>query len=268
MGKDPAVLFYTSDFLSGTSFFSMEERGQYITLLCEQHQLGFIPEDHFLQICGSLNCQVSKKFEQCEHGFFNQRMKIESDKRRSFCESRRNTIQKRYNKSTYVPTYVPTYVGHTNIRMENENENRNRTDIINENENIKKQKCPRLSEINSTHNSASSKKKQVIIPEHLQEIWPDYLLMRKSIKKPATDRAQRNVIAELGRLSPNDLDGQIGILEQSITETWQGVFPIKDKIQKKPLQKSFGRQEITFDELRDQAERIDLSCQNQHFGPQ
>lgn len=36
MAKALTVLFYTSDFLSGTSFFTMEERGQYITLLCEQ----------------------------------------------------------------------------------------------------------------------------------------------------------------------------------------------------------------------------------------
>lgn len=43
--KDPAVLFYTSDFLSGVTFLSMEQRGQYITLLCTQHQHGSIPEN-------------------------------------------------------------------------------------------------------------------------------------------------------------------------------------------------------------------------------
>lgn len=39
-GKDPAVLFYTSDFLSGCALMDMRERGQYITLLCLQRERG------------------------------------------------------------------------------------------------------------------------------------------------------------------------------------------------------------------------------------
>lgn len=38
--KDPAVLFYTSDFLSGCALMDMRERGQYITLLCLQRERG------------------------------------------------------------------------------------------------------------------------------------------------------------------------------------------------------------------------------------
>ena len=40
MERDPAFLFYSSDFLSGIADLNMEERGQYITLLCVQHQKG------------------------------------------------------------------------------------------------------------------------------------------------------------------------------------------------------------------------------------
>ena len=36
--KDPAFLFYSSDFLSGTMLMTDEEIGQYIKLLCLQHQ--------------------------------------------------------------------------------------------------------------------------------------------------------------------------------------------------------------------------------------
>ena len=38
--KDPAVLFYTSDFLGGAALMNMKERGQYITLLCLQRERG------------------------------------------------------------------------------------------------------------------------------------------------------------------------------------------------------------------------------------
>lgn len=88
--KDPAVLFYTKDFLTGTSFFSDAERGQYIRLLCEQHQNGHIPENHMVSVCLSLGSPVVKKFVQDKDGmYYNERMDIEIEKRRQFTESRR-----------------------------------------------------------------------------------------------------------------------------------------------------------------------------------
>jgi hypothetical protein len=50
MSKDPAVLFYSSDFLTGTLLMNYEERGQYITLLCLQHQKGHLTEKELKQI--------------------------------------------------------------------------------------------------------------------------------------------------------------------------------------------------------------------------
>lgn len=44
--KDPAFLFYTKDFISGTQDMSVCEVGAYIRLLCYQHQHGHIPTDH------------------------------------------------------------------------------------------------------------------------------------------------------------------------------------------------------------------------------
>ncbi len=45
MAKDPAVLFYTKDWLEGTVDMFPEEKGVYIDLLCYQHQKGFLPKD-------------------------------------------------------------------------------------------------------------------------------------------------------------------------------------------------------------------------------
>lgn len=53
MAKDPAVLFYTSDFLTGTALMNYEEKGRYIYLLCLQHQMGGISQDHMKIICES-----------------------------------------------------------------------------------------------------------------------------------------------------------------------------------------------------------------------
>lgn len=43
--KDPAFLFYSKDWLTGTSEYMPDEKGVYIDLLCYQHQNGSLPSD-------------------------------------------------------------------------------------------------------------------------------------------------------------------------------------------------------------------------------
>ena len=102
MSKDPAVLFYTSDFISGTLTMSDEQRGKYILLLCLQHQQGSLSKDDMLNICKSYDEKIFKKFNISEDGFYyNYRMKLESDKRKKYSESRsknRKNICKSYDE--------------------------------------------------------------------------------------------------------------------------------------------------------------------------
>lgn len=87
MAKDPAFLFYSSDFLTGTMFMTDEQVGIYIRLLCAQHQHGglinkiafnSIIKDHLL---------IRDKFIETEDGFFNQRLLNEMIKRKNKSES-------------------------------------------------------------------------------------------------------------------------------------------------------------------------------------
>ena len=64
MAKDPAILFYTSDFMSGTVTMTDEQRGQYIMLLCLQHQKCFLTEKDMLKICKSYDEDIWSKFEE------------------------------------------------------------------------------------------------------------------------------------------------------------------------------------------------------------
>jgi hypothetical protein len=59
----------------------------------------------------------------------------------------------------------------------------------------------------------------------------DFLEMRKKIRKPPTERAIELIMIELMKLSP-DVDEQILILEQSIKNSWQGVFALKEDFKK------------------------------------
>lgn len=89
MSKDPAILFYTGDFLNGCTDLTFEERGQYITLLCLQHQKGHLSEKTIRLTVGSVSVDVLSKFERDDDGFFyNQRLEDEINKRRHFLDTR------------------------------------------------------------------------------------------------------------------------------------------------------------------------------------
>lgn len=88
--KDPAFLFYPSDFLTGCTNLTMEERGQYISLLCIQHQTGHLSEKTIRLSVANVSVDVLSKFQQDENGlYFNARLEIEMDKRSQFVDSRR-----------------------------------------------------------------------------------------------------------------------------------------------------------------------------------
>jgi len=59
------------------------------------------------------------------------------------------------------------------------------------------------------------------------EVWKEFKVMRKKIKKPMTERAEELLIKKLNTLS-DDEEEQIAILNQSIMNCWLGVFPLKE----------------------------------------
>ena len=128
--KDPAFLFYSSDFLSGTMLMTDEEVGQYIKLLCLQHQKGHLKEKDMLNICKSYNEDIFSKFKKDEEGnYYNERLEYESNKRKAYSESRRNNRKKKETYEEDMKNICKSYEKH----MGNENENININ--ITENEN-------------------------------------------------------------------------------------------------------------------------------------
>ena len=67
----------------------------------------------------------------------------------------------------------------------------------------------------------------------------EFIKMRKAIKAPMTSNALKILLSKLDKLAPNDIycDTRIAILEQSIMNSWKGIFELKDTSNKK---KSFG----------------------------
>jgi hypothetical protein len=132
MAKDPAFLFYSSDFLNGVADLTMEERGQFITLLCLQHQKGTLTDKTIRLSLGSVSVDVLSKFSKDKDGnFFNERLSEEIEKRIQFTESRRNNGSKGGRPKNNTK---PLGLAKHNL-MEDVNENEN------EDININKSKC-------------------------------------------------------------------------------------------------------------------------------
>lgn len=114
--KDPAFLFYSNDFLSGTVLMSNEEVGIYIKLLCIQHQQGYLSSEDMTDMGATK--KILNKFKQDENGnYYNERLKYEANKRKNYTESRRNNL-----KNAHMSSHMET---HMDDHMENENINEN-----------------------------------------------------------------------------------------------------------------------------------------------
>jgi hypothetical protein len=91
MSKDPAFLFYSNDFYSGTRTMLPEERACYIDLLIYQHQIGTIPLDlkRVLMYCSGINeamliATLEAKFIKSDDGWHNEKLAQVIEERKTF----------------------------------------------------------------------------------------------------------------------------------------------------------------------------------------
>ena len=207
MPKDPAVLFYTSDFLSGTFTMTNEQVGMYIRLLCVQHQKGMLSEQDMLSICPNRDLAVWSKFDFKDGFYINNRMYSESEKRRNFTESRKKNLVSKSKKSHME--------SHMDSHMENENENEN--EIVNE---LIKVKNP------------------------FSEFFTSYWLKWKEYKakehkfKYKSEHSENSALNDLFKLSSGNEQTAIAIINQSISNGWKGFFELKNQTNVKPTRNS------------------------------
>jgi hypothetical protein len=201
MSKDPAVLLYTSDFLSGTFTMSDEQVGRYIRLLCLQHQKGKLTEKDMQSICKGYDSDVYEKFDLVDGYYINKRMYEEAEKRSKYTESRRNNASAKHMQK------------HMGNHMENENEN------INENKNRNVLVYP-SSEF-----------------QNLWEEWIDYKKEEHRDKYKST-KTEQKAIDNLVKLSAGDYKIAEEIVNNSIANKYKGLFkPIHNTQKQAPKNK-------------------------------
>lgn len=204
VNKDPAFLFYSSDFLTGTMFMSDTQIGKYIKILCTQHQKGHLSEKDMLKICKRYDKDIFEKFVKDEDGkYYNIRLEKEITKRREYSKSRSDN---RKNKISFENICF-SYVKH----MENENENIN------------------INDISYITSYIDNNKLNNII-----NLLIEYLNYRKSIKLPNT----KEVIDELIEfLKPYDKDEQEKIIKEAIKKGWKDFYPVSKKEKSNEMKK-------------------------------
>jgi hypothetical protein len=211
MAKDPAVLFYTNDFLTGTFTMSDEQVGKYIKLLCLQHQKGLLSEKDMLSICKSYDEDIFAKFIKTDAGFYNQRMKDEADKRKQYSESRRKNKMKKKDDEHMI-NISESYVTH----MENENED----EIIN----INKDK-------NISKNAKSKKEETelVFISEEWKGLWAEWKEYRLTETKKwfKSNKYEQMKINQLVKDSEEDLETAQKMVVQSMQKNWVDIYKLK-----------------------------------------
>ena len=62
----------------------------------------------------------------------------------------------------------------------------------------------------------------------LSEAMHDFEEMRKKMRRPLTEKAKEMILKKLAKLAGGDEEKEIAILQQSIMNGWQGVFPLHE----------------------------------------
>lgn len=88
-----------------------------------------------------------------------------------------------------------------------------------------------------------------VLVSEFENTFKDFLEMRIKIKKPATSKAISLIHKDLDKLSEGNVELKTAILNQSIKNSWQGVFPLKQE--DKPIKQ--GNNKTKFSSAKDEA---------------
>jgi len=121
MSKAPSFNFYYRDYAHGTRFFSFEEKGAYVELMCEQADNGHLDLKTIMIILGDychLWERISCKFEKDSNGlWYNERLDVELKKRKDYVESRKKNLN-----SAHMRNHMESHMAIANaIAIENIN---------------------------------------------------------------------------------------------------------------------------------------------------
>lgn len=200
--KNKSIAFYPEDFLSGVSFMNDKQVGQYIKLLCLQFKKGTLDKEDMESVSNN-DKKVLEKFSIDENGnYFNERMANEMVKRQIHAEKQREKVMKRWHKNDSDNVY------HGN------------TAVIPYVDTKKK-----LSSNTKRDRESVREKERYFDDTHLNDTFNEFLKLRTKLKAVNTERAVKLLISKLEDFDDNT---KLQMIEQSIENSWKGLFEIKN----------------------------------------
>ena len=131
--KNPAVLWYPSDFIAATIFWNNEQCGAYIRLLNCQFTLGHLSMDQMKSITND-EIVLSKFVKDKSGKYYNERLEKEIEKRQKYSESRsKNKLGKTKSYDNHMKNISKSHENHMGNININENININIIDYFNNN---------------------------------------------------------------------------------------------------------------------------------------
>ncbi len=228
MAKDPAFLFYSSDFLTGTMAMSDAEVGQYIRLLCYQHQSGHINAVAMQRLCGGTpSASVLDKFIKDDDGlFFNERLEGEVIKRKKHSEQQKENANMRWHKSG-IAAAMP---------LEDVNENEIK---------VEKGKRGTGEKTRTTAQIAFDLIPDTFHGDEFAVLWDDYEKLRKKKNRPLTETAVKQRVGQLVAISGGKWGIAKASMEETISSGWDRFFEVKSNQGSNPIKNE--RREIVRD---------------------
>jgi hypothetical protein len=213
--KDPAFLFYPSDFIMGTYTMTDEQVGKYIRLLCLQFSKGGkLTERDLMSINRDNDPYIMEKFTFDGEYYYNERLKEVVDEREAKAEINRENGKKGGN---------PNFTKGKNNPYYNQKDNQTVIKSV-----IKKDNPSDKRKINITledENINVIKDISYFKDEDLNKTFIDFMKMRKSLKNGAmTERAIKMMI---NKLNSYQVEVAIQMLEQSIINNWKDIYELK-----------------------------------------
>jgi uncharacterized protein YdaU (DUF1376 family) len=203
MAKDPAFLFYPNDWIGGTMGMTFEQKGAYMELLMMQFNRGHMSTHMITQVVGHMWDHIKDKFVQDEDGkWYNERLEQEKKAREKFTKSRRDNLSGENNSKNNKKKTSSHMDPHMDSHMEDEDVNKDvNKDIV----------YPFDSEIF----------------KKWWKIWKEYKKKehRFSYKSHISEQAALKKLSQLSRGSESTA---IQIIEEAISNGWQGLFPLDD----------------------------------------
>lgn len=154
-GKDPAFMMYSGDFLAGTFTMTFEQRGKFITLMCLQHQKGFLTDGDMKSVLSEEDIIIAEKFiKNVSDGYwYNQKMSDVINERKEYTANRLKNFQKKDHKVIHKNTHKVSHMElHTGDEDEDESQDINLDEYTSADINIATRTLDKLTELLDDNN--------------------------------------------------------------------------------------------------------------------